>query len=112
VHDAVVELLAAGEIDAAIPRIAERAGVNPTSVYRSRRPRGLDRRRRTRDARTARPDPPAGARRNMAPGREPVKYLKARGDDLQATLDNAAVLVERLLTALPADPAPNAGRGG
>ncbi|WP_425426289.1 TetR/AcrR family transcriptional regulator [Amycolatopsis australiensis] len=34
VHDAVVELHAAGEIDAAIPRIAERAGVNPTSVYR------------------------------------------------------------------------------
>ncbi|MFJ9784158.1 TetR-like C-terminal domain-containing protein [Amycolatopsis sp. NPDC101161] len=82
------------------------------------------------------------------PDREPVEYLKARGDDLQATLDKAAArgervptvdevldfvlaplylrvlfrrpvepgtgarLVERVLTALPADPAPNAGRGG
>ena len=34
VHKAVVELLADGEIDVAIPKIAERAGVNPTSIYR------------------------------------------------------------------------------
>ncbi|WP_020667504.1 TetR/AcrR family transcriptional regulator [Amycolatopsis nigrescens] len=34
VHQAVVELLVAGEFEAAIPKIAERAGVNPTSIYR------------------------------------------------------------------------------
>jgi AcrR family transcriptional regulator len=34
VHRAAIELLVEGETDAAIPRIAERAGVHPTSVYR------------------------------------------------------------------------------
>ncbi|GAA3552741.1 TetR/AcrR family transcriptional regulator [Amycolatopsis ultiminotia] len=34
VHAAVIELLVSGETEAAIPRIAERAGVNPTSIYR------------------------------------------------------------------------------
>ncbi|MFB9930941.1 TetR-like C-terminal domain-containing protein [Amycolatopsis halotolerans] len=34
VHRAVIELLAEGETTAGVPQIAERAGVNPTSVYR------------------------------------------------------------------------------
>ncbi|MGK3199551.1 TetR/AcrR family transcriptional regulator [Amycolatopsis sp. MEPSY49] len=177
VHDAVVELLAAGEIDATIPRIAERAGVNPTSIYR----RWGSRDHLLLDAAVTRlretsPIPDTGTLRGdlegwadgvehamrdrhgqillralvatMAPDQEPIEYLRARGEDLQATLDKAAArgervptvdevldfvlaplylrvlfrrpvepgtgarLVERLLTALPADPAPNAGRGG
>ncbi|MEV6644817.1 TetR/AcrR family transcriptional regulator [Amycolatopsis sp. NPDC051371] len=177
VHDAVVELLAAGEIDAAIPKIAERAGVNPTSIYRrwgSRDHLLLD--AAVTRLRATSPIPDTGSlhgdllgwaegveramrdRRGqillralvatMAPDQEPVEYLKARGDDLQAALDKAAArgepvptvdevldfvlaplylrvlfrrpvepgtaarLVGRLLTALPADPAPPAGRGG
>jgi AcrR family transcriptional regulator len=177
VHDAVVELLAAGEIDAAIPKIAERAGVNPTSIYRrwgSRDHLLLD--AAVTRLRATSPIPDTGSLRGdllgwaegveramrdrrgqillralvatMAPEQEPVEYLKARGDDLQAALDKAvargetvptvdevldfvlaplylrvlfrrpvepgtgARLVERLLRALPADPAPRAGRGG
>jgi AcrR family transcriptional regulator len=177
VHDAVVELLAAGEIDAAIPKIAERAGVNPTSIYRrwgSRDHLLLD--AAVTRLRATSPIPDTGSLRGdllgwaegveramrdrrgqillralvatMAQEEEPVEYLKARGDDLQAALDKAvargepvptvdevldfvlaplylrvlfrrpvepgtgARLVERLLTALPADPAPRAGRGG
>lgn len=177
VHDAVVELLAAGEIDAAIPKIAERAGVNPTSIYRrwgSRDHLLLD--AAVTRLRATSPIPDTGSLRGdlagwaegveramrdrrgqillralvatMAPDEEPVEYLKARGDDLQAALDKAAArgepvptvdevldfvlaplylrvlfrrpvepgtggrLVERLLTTLPADPAPRAGRGG
>jgi AcrR family transcriptional regulator len=177
VHDAVVELLAAGEIDAAIPKIAERAGVNPTSIYRrwgSRDHLLLD--AAVTRLRATSPIPDTGSLRGdllgwaegveramrdrrgqillralvatMAPEEEPVEYLKARGDDLQAALDKAvargetvptvdevldfvlaplylrvlfrrpvepgtgARLVERLLRALPADPAPRAGRGG
>ncbi|MBB4686688.1 TetR/AcrR family transcriptional regulator [Amycolatopsis jiangsuensis] len=34
VYDAAIDLYASGETEAAIPRIAERAGVNPTSLYR------------------------------------------------------------------------------
>jgi AcrR family transcriptional regulator len=177
VHDAVVELLAAGEIDAAIPKIAERAGVNPTSIYRrwgSRDNLLLD--AAVTRLRATSPIPDTGSLRGdlagwaegveramrdrrgqillralvatMAPDQEPVEYLRARGDDLQAALDKAAArgepvptvdevldfvlaplylrvlfrrpvepgtgarLVERLLTALPAGPAPSAGRGG
>ncbi len=177
VHEAVVELLAAGEIDAAIPKIAERAGVNPTSIYRrwgSRDHLLLD--AAVTRLRATSPIPDTGSLRGdlagwaegveramrdsrgqillralvatMAPDQEPVEYLRARGDDLQAALDQAAArgeavptvdevldfvlaplylrvlfrrpvepgtgarLVERLLTALPADPAPRAGRGG
>jgi AcrR family transcriptional regulator len=177
VHAAVVELLAAGEIDAAIPKIAERAGVNPTSIYRrwgSRDHLLLD--AAVTRLRATSPIPDTGSLRGdllgwaegveramrdrrgqillralvatMAPEEEPVEYLKARGDDLQAALDKAAArgepaptvdevldfvlaplylrvlfrrpvepgtgarLVERLLTALPAGPAPSAGRGG
>jgi AcrR family transcriptional regulator len=177
VHDAVVELLAAGEIDAAIPKIAERAGVNPTSIYRrwgSRDTLLLD--AAVTRLRATSPIPDTGSLRGdlagwaegveramrdrrgqillralvatMAPDQEPVEYLRARGDDLQAALDKAAArgepvptvdevldfvlaplylrvlfrravepgtgarLVERLLTALPAGPAPSAGRGG
>ncbi|VVJ23931.1 Transcriptional regulator [Amycolatopsis camponoti] len=177
VHEAVVELLAAGEIDAAIPKIAERAGVNPTSIYR----RWGSRDHLLLDAAVTRlraksPIPDTGSLRDdllgwaegversmrdrrgqillralvatMAPDEEPVEYLRARGDDLQNALDRAAArgepvptvdevldfvlaplylrvlfrrpvepgtaarLVGRLLTALPADPAPRAGRGG
>jgi AcrR family transcriptional regulator len=177
VHDAVVELLAAGEIDVAIPKIAERAGVNPTSIYRrwgSRDNLLLD--AAVTRLRATSPIPDTGSLRGdlagwaegveramrdrrgqillralvatMAPDQEPVEYLRARGDDLQAALDKAAArgepvptvdevldfvlaplylrvlfrrpvepgtgarLVERLLTALPAGPAPSAGRGG
>jgi AcrR family transcriptional regulator len=177
VHDAVVELLAAGEIDAAIPKIAERAGVNPTSIYRrwgSRDNLLLD--AAVTRLRATSPIPDTGSLRGdlagwaegveramrdrrgqillralvatMAPDQEPVEYLRARGDDLQAALDKAAArgepvptvdevldfvlaplylrvlfrrpvepgtgarLVDRLLTALPAGPAPSAGRGG
>jgi AcrR family transcriptional regulator len=177
VHDAVVELLAAGEIDAAIPKIAERAGVNPTSIYRrwgSRDNLLLD--AAVTRLRATSPIPDTGSLRGdlagwaegveramgdrrgqillralvatMAPDQEPVEYLRARGDDLQAALDKAAArgepvptvdevldfvlaplylrvlfrrpvepgtgaqLVERLLTALRAGPAPSAGRGG
>ena len=119
VHDAVVELLAAGEIDAAIPKIAERAGVNPTSIYR----RWGNRDNLLLDAavtrlRSTSPIPDTGSLRGdltgwadgvesamrdrhgqillralvatMAPEREPVEYLQARGEDLQRTLDAAA----------------------
>lgn len=177
VHEAVVELLAAGEIDAAIPKIAERAGVNPTSIYRrwgSRDHLLLD--AAVTRLRATSPIPDTGSlhddllgwaegveramrdRRGqillralvatMAPDEEPLEYLRARGDDLQAALDKAAArgepvptvdevldfvlaplylrvlfrrpvepgtgarLVERLLTVLPAGPAPSAGRGG
>ena len=177
VHDAVVELLVAGEIDAAIPKIAERAGVNPTSIYRrwgSRDHLLLD--AAVTRLRATSPIPDTGSLRGdllgwaggveramrdrrgqillralvatMAPDEEPVEYLRARGDDLQAMLDKAAArgesvpavdevldfvlaplylrvlfrrpvdpgtgarLVERLLSALPADRAPRAGRGG
>ena len=177
VHEAVVELLAAGEIDATIPKIAERAGVNPTSIYRrwgSRDHVLLD--AAVTRLRTTSPIPDTGSLRGdllgwaegveramrdrrgqimlralvatMAPDAEPVEYLRARGDDLQAALDKAAArgervptvdevldfvlaplylrvlfrrpvepgtaarLVGRLLTALPAGPAPSAGRGG
>jgi len=177
VHDAVVELLVAGEIDAAIPKIAERAGVNPTSIYRrwgSRDHLLLD--AAVTRLRATSPIPDTGSLRGdllgwaggveramrdrrgqillralvatMAPDQEPVEYLRARGDDLQAMLDKAAArgesvpavdevldfvlaplylrvlfrrpvdpgtgarLVERLLSALPADRAPRAGRGG
>jgi AcrR family transcriptional regulator len=177
VHEAVVELLAAGEIDATIPKIAERAGVNPTSIYRrwgSRDHLLLD--AAVTRLRTTSPIPDTGSLRGdllgwaegveramrdrrgqimlralvatMAPDAEPVEYLRARGDDLQAALDRAAArgervptvdevldfvlaplylrvlfrrpvepgtaarLVRRLLTALPAGPAPSAGRGG
>ena len=34
VHNAVIELLLEGDLTAAIPKIAKRAGVNPTSIYR------------------------------------------------------------------------------
>jgi AcrR family transcriptional regulator len=177
VHEAVVELLAAGEIDATIPKIAERAGVNPTSIYRrwgSRDHLLLD--AAVTRLRTTSPIPDTGSLRGdllgwaegveramrdrrgqimlralvatMAPDQEPVEYLRARGDDLQDALDRAAArgervptvdevldfvlaplylrvlfrrpvepgtaarLVERLFTALPAGPAPSAGRGG
>jgi len=177
VHDAVVELLAAGEIDAAIPKIADRAGVNPTSIYRrwgSRDNLLLD--AAVTRLRATSPIPDTGSLRGdllgwaegveaamrdrhgqillralvatLAPGAEPVEYLRARGDDLQRMIDAAAGrgepaptvdevldfvlaplylrvlfrrpvepgtgarLVERLLTALRADPAPRAGRGG
>jgi AcrR family transcriptional regulator len=119
VHDAVVELLAAGEVDATVPKIAERAGVNPTSVYR----RWGTRDNLLLDAAVTRlretsPIPDTGslpgdltgwadgverAMRDrhgqillralvatMAPERQPVEYLQARGDDLQRTLDAAA----------------------
>jgi AcrR family transcriptional regulator len=119
VHEAVVELLAAGEIDAAIPKIAERAGVNPTSIYR----RWGNRDNLLLDAavtrlRTTSPIPDTGSLRGdlagwaegversmrdphgqillralvatMAPEREPIEYLRARGDDLQKTIDAAA----------------------
>lgn len=177
VHEAVVELLADGEIDATIPRIAERAGVNPTSIYR----RWGGRDHLMLDAAVTRlratsPIPDTGSLRGdllgwaegveramrdrrgqillralvatLSPDEKPLEYLQARGDDLQATLDKAAArgepvpsvdevldfvlaplylrvlfrrpvepgtaaeLVERLLTALPADPAPPAGPGG
>lgn len=177
VHDAVVELLAIGEINAAIPKIAERAGVNPTSVYRrwgSREQLLLD--AAVTRLRATSPIPDTGTLRGdllgwaegvehamrdprgqillralvatLGPEKQPIEYLRARGEDLQATLDKAAArgepvptvdevldfvlaplylrvlfrrpvepgtgakLVERLLTALRADPAPNAGRGG
>jgi AcrR family transcriptional regulator len=177
VHEAVVELLAAGEIDATIPKIAERAGVNPTSIYRrwgSRDHLLLD--AAVTRLRTTSPIPDTGSLRGdllgwaegveramrdrrgqimlralvatMAPDQEPVEYLRARGDDLQDALDRAAArgervptvdevldfvlaplylrvlfrrpvepgtaaqLVGRLFTALPAGPAPSAGRGG
>ena len=177
VHDAVVELLAIGEINAAIPKIAERAGVNPTSVYRrwgSREQLLLD--AAVTRLRATSPIPDTGTLRGdllgwaegveramcdprgqillralvatLGPDKQPIEYLRARGEDLQATLDRAAArgedvptvddildfvlaplylrvlfrrpvepgtggkLVERLLTALRADPAPNAGRGG
>ncbi|MFJ1762432.1 TetR/AcrR family transcriptional regulator [Amycolatopsis sp. NPDC088138] len=119
VHDAVVELLAAGEIDATVPKIAERAGVNPTSVYR----RWGSRDNLLLDAAVTRlretsPIPDTGSLRGdlagwadgveramrdrhgqillralvatMAPEREPVEYLRARGDDLQRTINAAA----------------------
>lgn len=119
VHEAVVELLAAGEIDVAIPRIAERAGVNPTSIYR----RWGNRDNVLLDAAVTRlretsPMPDTGSLRGdlrgwaegveaamrdrhgqillralvatMAPDREPVEYLQSRGDDLQRTIDAAA----------------------
>ncbi|WP_370970203.1 TetR/AcrR family transcriptional regulator [Amycolatopsis sp. cg9] len=177
VHDAVIELLAAGEIDAAIPKIAERAGVNPTSIYR----RWGGRDNLLLDAavtrlRSTSPIPDTGSLRGdllgwaagveramrdprgqillralvatLGPEEKPLEYLQARGEDLQEALDRAeargepvpsvdevldfvlaplylrvlfrrpvepgtgAQLVERLLTALPADPAPPAGRGG
>ncbi|MFJ7210685.1 TetR/AcrR family transcriptional regulator [Amycolatopsis sp. NPDC098790] len=177
VHDAVVELLSLGDINAAIPKIAERAGVNPTSIYRrwgSREQLLLD--AAVTRLRATSPIPDTGTLRGdllgwaegveramrdprgqillralvatLGPEKQPIEYLKARGDDLQATLDKAAArgedvptvdevldfvlaplylrvlfrrpvepgtggkLVERLLTALRADPAPNAGRGG
>ncbi|WP_410668280.1 TetR/AcrR family transcriptional regulator [Amycolatopsis sp. cmx-4-68] len=177
VHDAVVELLAAGEIDAAIPKIAERAGVNPTSIYRrwgSRDHLLLD--AAVTRLRSTSPIPDTGSLRGdllgwaegveramrdprgqillralvatLGPEKEPLEYLRARGNDLQATLDKAAArdepvpsvddvldfvlaplylrvlfrrsvepgtgarLVERLLTAPPAGPAPSVRPGG
>ncbi|MBE1499244.1 AcrR family transcriptional regulator [Amycolatopsis lexingtonensis] len=177
VHEAVIELLAAGEIDATVPKIAERAGVNPTSIYR----RWGGRDNLLLDAAVTRlratsPIPDTGSLRGdllgwaegveramrdprgqillralvatLGPEKEPLEYLQDRGADLQDALDKAeargepvpsvdevldfvlaplylrvlfrrpvepgtgARLVERLLTALPADPAPCAGRGG
>jgi len=127
VHEAVVELLAAGEIDATIPKIAERAGVNPTSIYRrwgSRDHVLLD--AAVTRLRTTSPIPDTGSLRGdllgwaegveramrdrrgqimlralvatMAPDAEPVEYLRARGDDLQAALDKAAARGERVPT--------------
>ncbi|MBE8524892.1 TetR/AcrR family transcriptional regulator [Amycolatopsis sp. H6(2020)] len=118
VHDAVVELLAAGEIDAAIPKIAERAGVNPTSIYRrwgSRDALLLD--AAVTRLRSTSPIPDTGSLRGdllgwaegveramrdrhgqillralvatLRPDEKPLEYLQARGDDLQATLDQA-----------------------
>ncbi|KDN16563.1 TetR/AcrR family transcriptional regulator [Amycolatopsis rifamycinica] len=118
VHDAVVELLAAGEIDAAIPKIAERAGVNPTSIYRrwgSREALLLD--AAVTRLRSTSPIPDTGSLRGdllgwaegvehamrdrhgqillralvatMGPAEQPVEYLRARGEDLQAALDRA-----------------------
>jgi AcrR family transcriptional regulator len=127
VHEAVVELLAAGDIDAAIPKIAERAGVNPTSIYRrwgSRDHLLLD--AAVTRLRATSPIPDTGSLRDdlrgwaegveramrdrrgqillralvatMAPDEEPVEYLKARGDDLQAALDKAAARGEPVPT--------------
>ncbi|GAB3138153.1 TetR/AcrR family transcriptional regulator [Amycolatopsis sp. NPDC004378] len=119
VHDAVVELLAAGEIDATVPRIAERAGVNPTSIYR----RWGGRDHLLLDAAVTRlratsPIPDTGSLRGdllgwaegveramrdprgqillralvatLSPGEKPLEYLQARGQDLQVTIDRAA----------------------
>jgi AcrR family transcriptional regulator len=119
VHEAVVDLLAEGRIDVAIPKIAAHAGVNPTSIYR----RWGSRDHLLVDAavtrlRTTSPIPDTGSLRGdllgwaegversmrdrrgqvllralvatLAPDEEPVEYLKARGDDLQKTLDAAA----------------------
>jgi AcrR family transcriptional regulator len=117
VHRAAVELLVEGETDAAIPRIAERAGVNPTSVYR----RWGNRENLLLDAAVTRlrersPMPDTGSLRGdllawanaveeaiadpngrvllralfatmSAPRPE---HLSARGEDLQAMLDAAA----------------------
>jgi AcrR family transcriptional regulator len=118
VHAAAVDLLVAGEFDATIPQIAERAGVNPTSVYR----RWGNRENLLLDAAVARlratwpiPDTgslhgdlsswAAGVERSMldpggrillralvaaiTSGHQPAQYLAGRGDDLQAMLDRA-----------------------
>ncbi|MGW3966337.1 TetR/AcrR family transcriptional regulator C-terminal ligand-binding domain-containing protein [Amycolatopsis sp. NPDC005003] len=127
VHDAVVELLAIGEINAAIPKIAEQAGVNPTSIYRrwgSRDALLLD--AAVTRLRSTSPIPDTGSLRGDLLGwaegveramgdrrgqillralvatlrtdEEPLEYLRARGDDLQATLDRAAARGEPVPT--------------
>ncbi|MET8846658.1 TetR/AcrR family transcriptional regulator C-terminal ligand-binding domain-containing protein [Amycolatopsis sp. NPDC004625] len=118
VHDAVVDLLVIGEINAAIPKIAEKAGVNPTSVYRrwgSREQLLLD--AAVTRLRATSPIPDTGSLREdllgwaegversmcdprgqillralvatLGPEKEPLEHLRARGEDLQAALDRA-----------------------
>ncbi|WP_051767955.1 TetR/AcrR family transcriptional regulator [Amycolatopsis vancoresmycina] len=118
VHDAVVDLLVIGEINAAIPKIAEKAGVNPTSVYRrwgSREQLLLD--AAVTRLRATSPIPDTGSLRDdllgwaegveramsdprgqillralvatLGPEKEPLEHLRARGEDLQAALDRA-----------------------
>ncbi|TDV55137.1 TetR/AcrR family transcriptional regulator [Actinophytocola oryzae] len=125
VHRAAIELLAAGELDAAIPRIAEQAGVHPTSVYR----RWGTRENLLMDAAATRmhersPVPDTGSLRGdlaaWATGVEramtepeghvllralvatvsnvgrPSEHLRLRGADLQKLLDRAAARGERV----------------
>lgn len=125
VHAAAIELLVAGETDVAIPRIAERAGVNPTSVYR----RWGTRENLLLDAAITRlreraPMPDTGTLRGdlltWAAGVEqamtepdghvllralvvtmpaedrPTEHLRAREADLRAMLDRAAARGERV----------------
>jgi AcrR family transcriptional regulator len=127
VHRAAIELLIEGETDAAIPRIAERAGVNPTSVYRrwGSRENVLLHAAVTR-LRERSPMPDTGSLRgdlltwatsveqalNEPDGRillralmatmstpdRPTEHLRDRGDDLQAMLDAASARGERTPT--------------
>jgi len=118
VHRAATELLLEGS-DAAIPKIAERAGVNPTSVYR----RWGSRENLLLDAAVTRlreqsPMPDTGSLRGdllawaagveramtepdgqlllralvatMPAKARPAEHLRARGADLQVMLDTAA----------------------
>ncbi|HYQ64986.1 TetR/AcrR family transcriptional regulator [Actinophytocola sp.] len=127
VHRAAIELLVEGETDAAIPRIAERAGVNPTSLYRrwgSRENVLLDAavtRLRERspmpDTGTLRGDLLAWAARveramaepdgnillraliaTMSTTARPAEHLRARADDLRTMLDAASARGERTPT--------------
>jgi AcrR family transcriptional regulator len=127
VHRAATELLVEGETDAAIPRIAERAGVNPTSVYRrwgSRENVLLDAAVTLLRARSPMPDTGSlrgdllawatGVEHAMAEpdGRillraliatmsatdRSTEHLRSRGDDLQAMLDAASARGEQTPT--------------
>jgi len=127
VHRAAIELLVEGETDAAIPRIAERAGVNPTSVYRrwGSRENVLLHAAVTR-LRERSPMPDTGSLRgdlltwatsveqalNEPDGRillralmatmstpdRSTEHLRDRGDDLQTMLDAASARGERTPT--------------
>lgn len=124
VHQAAIELLLAGEADATIPKIAERAGVNPTSVYRrwgSRENLLMDAAVTRLRERSPMPDTgslrgdllawAAGVERAMTePGGQvllralvatmsaperPAEHLQVRGADLQVMLASASTRGER-----------------
>lgn len=119
VHQAAIDLLVEGTADVAIPKIAQRAGVNPTSVYRrwgSRENLLLDAAVTRLRAQSPMPDTgslrgdllawAAGVERAMTEpdGQQllralvatmptkvrPAEHLRARGADLQVMLDAAA----------------------